>query len=694
MRLVSVAVSLLALYALSLTAWAQDRRPSPGHTRSLAVPRTEETLVINGRLDDEAWKNAPVADDFWMSEQQRWPAEKTEVLVIADGSRLYFGFRAYESEPDKISAIQARRDAGLRLDDQVGVELDPFHNHREISTYSVNAIGTQNDAIAGGRARNIQWKGDWKAAVAKTDYGWSAEIAIPFEILNYRDGDTTFGINLIRYQHRTDEWSRWADITPQRKPEEMGHLTGLVLPAGVKPSEWTFLPYTLLGRNTPDKRGTIHNFLGTGGIDIRYQPRQNQTGVLSINPDFSQLETQITDINFNYNEKFRLDPRPFFQEGSAYFGSDDKFFYSNRVSDFNYGGKFFTQLGQNRAGALVTEAPGNRWDMALRLEHDLNATNTAAFMVVSTDRQDLKNQLFVGSIRGRQPSGLNYSLDLAKTTTRGEDGDGEHVQGTLGWSGDHAYVGTKLDHYSLNFFPADGLIKRDSLGTRGVNNYAGYYRESGGGPFRALNAYGGWSGRQTADGRTQSETWYGNSQVELHQRIAFRLDYSNGRYRPVGDSLGEWSSQRNHDHYWATGLDFNTRSSFLRYGLSYFWGELGGGEYGYLAPYFWIKPAGKFFLNLTTERLHNFGSFNQTVASGGWDITPQDNVVFRYILGDGNDYYRFAYSRQVRKGINLFAVYDSNPFEPAKFSVKLAFGLPFSFRSASSTPNPSQNTLR
>ena len=222
MRVFCLALSLCVLNPLTPTGWSEQRRPVPGHMRSLPVPRTEETMIVNGMLDEPAWKNASVADGFWMTEKDQWPAEKTEVLVIADDGHLYFGFRAYDSQPDKILAYQTRRDGGLGLDDQVGVELDPFHNHREISTYSINSIGTQDDAIAGGRARNIQWKGDWTAAAVRTDYGWSAEIAIPFEILNYRDGNTTFGINLVRYHNRTDEWSRWADLTPQNKPEEMG----------------------------------------------------------------------------------------------------------------------------------------------------------------------------------------------------------------------------------------------------------------------------------------------------------------------------------------------------------------------------------------------------------------------------------------------------------------------------------------
>jgi hypothetical protein len=684
----SVIATVFCLHAFS--AAAQDTRPPPGHTRSLTAPKTDKPPVIDGKLDDEAWRKAALADGFWISDQQRWPTEKTEVLVLADQEHLYFGFRVYDSQPDKILTYQTRRDAGLGLDDQVVVELDPFHNFREISSYSVNAIGTQNDAIAGGRARNIQWKGDWKAAAVRTDYGWSAEIAIPFEILNYHPGATTFGINFARYHNRTDEWSRWADVTVQSKPEEMGSLIGLTAPDVGRTDDWTFMPYTLLGRHTRNKEGQIQNFLGTGGIDLRYQPRPNLTGMLSFNPDFSQIESQVTDINFNYNEKFRSDPRPFFQEGSAYFGGGSKFFYSNRVPDFDYGGKFFAQLDNNQVGALVTEAPGNRWDAVLRLSHQLDATNTASIMMVGTDRRDIKNQLVLGQFGGRQPSGLNYGLDLAMTTTQGQKGDGGHMGGSLGWKGDYAYFGTALDNYTVNFFPANGLISRDLFGTRGVNNYAGYYRDLGPGGFlRVISTDVGWIGRQTTDGLTQNKTWYGGGSVEVQQQIKLNLYYSNGFYRPVGSKRGQWSDDMNHDRYWTVGLDFNTRSSFLGYGASYSWGELGGGVYGYLAPYLWIKPTNNTFLNVTTERLHSFGAFDQTILSGGWDITARDGIAFRYISANNNNYYRFAYNHQVQKGINVFAVYNNDPTQPEQFSVKLVFALPFSFRNLSGSPDTS-----
>ena len=74
---------------LSPTAKPLDReRPPPGRMRVLQMPQTATRPTLDGALDDEAWKNAAIADRFWISEQQRWPAEQTEVLVMADGEYL------------------------------------------------------------------------------------------------------------------------------------------------------------------------------------------------------------------------------------------------------------------------------------------------------------------------------------------------------------------------------------------------------------------------------------------------------------------------------------------------------------------------------------------------------------------------------------------------------------------------------
>ena len=88
-----------------------------------------------------------------------------------------------------------------------------------------------------------------------------------------------------------------------------------------------------------------------------------------------------------------------------------------------------------------------------------------------------------------------------------------------------------------------------------------------------------------------------------------------------------------------------------------------------------MKPLDRFSLNLSSEYLDSFGISRQTILSIGWDITPQDKLVSRYILADKDKFFRIAYSRRVSKGANIFAVYDDDPFSPAKISLKFVISL-------------------
>jgi hypothetical protein len=650
-------------------------QPEPEPERSVNVSHVSSVPVINGSLDDKEWALATVIKDFWVASQQKAPSEKTEVLILADNDTLYIAFRCYDSQVNNIVAYQATRDGSHGYDDHVTVQLDTYHNHRSISEYSVNAIGTQSDVIAGGRARKIEWKGDWHAAVSRTDYGWSAEMAIPFEILNYRNSDTIFGVNFLRYHNRTLEHSRWAAITPQQRPEEMGHLTGLVLPESVKQHPWSAMPYLLVGHNVPDSAGIQQEKLATAGVDIRYEPKSNLTGVLSLNPDFSQLERQVTDIDFSYTEKSVSDQRPFFQEGSAYFNSGKQYFYSNRIPDFDIGAKTFSQSGSNQLGVLFTKADDERWDGVVRVGRELDASHGIDVMFVSTRRMELDNDLAVINLNGREESGFSYDLDVAHTKliTPGID-EGKAQQGSISWRGDYWTIGSLLDNYDRKFFPANGIIEEDIIGTRGANAYISYYRDSAAGQFRAVTGNLSRSIRYTDDGRSQRRNWYIDGTLETHQQIRLGLYYFSGEYRPLlGSERGIYGDTVNEDYYTTTSLDFNTRSSVHGYGIAHSWGLLGDEDYKYTTLYAWAKPSIRTYINLTTEKLEYFSIFEQAILSAGWDITNEQGIVGRYIYFDDSNAFRLAYRRKVRSGMDAFAVYDRNPSEPVKVSIKLVW---------------------
>jgi len=425
----------------------------------------------------------------------------------------------------------------------------------------------------------------------------------------------------------------------------------------------------------PNKAGTIKSTLWTGGVDIRYQPQPNLTGVLSLNPDFSQVESAITDINFNYNKKFLADNRPFFQEGSAYFGKNTSYFYSNDVPNFDYGAKLFTRTTGYQLGALVTRAPEARTDYAVNVQREIDSTHKIGGIVVGTDQSAYRNTLAAINAEGRETSGLIYGFDGALTRTAGAPGDGSYVQGTLGWQRDFWTAYLFGSQYTTNFFPADGLLDADLPDTRGVTGYLSYSRDFGVGPIREMTGSATWKVRDTGDGDLQRNYAYVGGTIEFRNEIRLGLFWTGGQYRPVGSVPGAWSTTINHDHYLTASADFNTRSSRLGYGVSCSSGSAGGGPYDYCNLYGWTRPTATTFVNVSLERANSFGRTEQYVVSAGWDITPRHGLYTRYIWNDGSQL-RVAYTFHVSERMDFFAVLNTQPGLPTQLSAKLVVTLP------------------
>src|ERR1051325_10628294 len=81
---------------------ADDTRPV---LRAVRLPE-DGAIRVDGHLDEEAWKDAPVTSAF----QQREPlegvpcSEATEVRVLYDSGTLYVGILARDHEPQRIIA--------------------------------------------------------------------------------------------------------------------------------------------------------------------------------------------------------------------------------------------------------------------------------------------------------------------------------------------------------------------------------------------------------------------------------------------------------------------------------------------------------------------------------------------------------------------------------------------------------------
>lgn len=111
-RVLRLSALLIALGLLPLAA-AEKLPP-------LSPYKTDIPPVIDGILDDSAWKLAPTETGFktYYPDFGKDMQEKTIVYYTYDRENLYFAFRCLDSKPDKIKASVSARDT-IRPDDWI-----------------------------------------------------------------------------------------------------------------------------------------------------------------------------------------------------------------------------------------------------------------------------------------------------------------------------------------------------------------------------------------------------------------------------------------------------------------------------------------------------------------------------------------------------------------------------------------------
>ena len=343
---VSAAVTLLG---------AGTVRAAEADERVAHAVRRASSIHLDGKLDDEAWRDAPAHSDFWQRSPKEGqpPSFRTEFRVVYDDRAIYVALRAYDPDPAQIRARLHRRDLDSHAD-WMGVILDSYHDRRTAFGFAVNAAGVQRDVLLyDDSSEDGGWDAVWSSAVAIDDQGWTAELRIPLGQLRFSGRpDQVWGVQVMRLIGRLGEQSLWSPspTTSQGFVSNFGDLDGIV---DVKPGRrLELLPYVSggVGHTPHDAGDPFHDALdptGNLGLDARLGVGSAFTVAATINPDFGQVEADPSQVNLSANEPFFAEKRPFFVEGSDIFrfslgtgdgdGSFDSLFYSRRIGAAPHG---------------------------------------------------------------------------------------------------------------------------------------------------------------------------------------------------------------------------------------------------------------------------------------------------------------------------------------------------------------------
>ncbi len=407
-----------------------------------AIPLNGEKLSLDGKVDEGFWLNMPASGGFRMQEpiEGGTATEKTEIRIAYDEKNIYISAILYDSEPSGIKAFQRRRDASLRTDDRFMWIMDTFLDRRRAYFFEINPRALRGDGLlatgqGGGGGRwglNKDWDGIWNAWTHIGDFGWSAEIRIPFQTLNFDPETDTWGINFQRTVRRKNEELLWTGHKRNQgifRPQNAGNLTGLKdLSQGIG---LEVIPYAIGDASRSyDEDNDIYEKDHTvdGGFDINYNITPSLRASFTYNTDFAQTEVDDRRINLTRFPLRFPEKRDFFLEGSSILqfapssGVDP--YFSRRIGlvggvpiPISYGGRVLGNVGDNNIAVIHVRTSKqdsiNAEDFTVaRYRRNFGKESSVGF--VYTRRSTEEGESLADPIQDRHTMGVDLSLNTSQ----------------------------------------------------------------------------------------------------------------------------------------------------------------------------------------------------------------------------------------------------------------------------------------
>ncbi len=340
--------SLLLFPAL----YPQEINPDDYRNRVINAVRLSSPIHIDGLLEESLYQTQKYTNFIQSDPDNGKPAsERTEFWVGYDDKAIYVGARCWDSQPDSIVGRMGRRD-NLGNSDEFQIAIDAYNDNRSAFFFVINPVGTVADGtISNDSWFDDTWDGIWDGKTKVDQYGWTAEMRIPFSQIRFPKQDVyTWGFEVGREIQRRSEHSLYSYFAR----DESGFVSKFATLKGIEniqpPRRLEFIPYATAGtRLVTSESGNpfyyvLDSFGRTGG-DIKIGLGSSFTIDATVNPDFGQVESDPATLNLSDFETIYGEKRPFFVEGSSIFSfgsggpssrwgfnfSEPDFFYSRRV---------------------------------------------------------------------------------------------------------------------------------------------------------------------------------------------------------------------------------------------------------------------------------------------------------------------------------------------------------------------------
>ncbi|MFT5451833.1 MAG: hypothetical protein ACI9N9_001319 [Enterobacterales bacterium] len=363
--LIKGCISLIFILSTNQAAiFAAETKIEP--KQNFNLPHFLEKITVDGIIDEAVWKKAITFEldvETKPGENIKAPV-RTTVYLYEDGENLNVAFIAYDPKASEIIAHYHDHDL-IFDDDIVGIKVDTYNDSAHSYQFFANYLGVKHDSIEDGLTRkdDMSWNAIWDVAGHKTELGYQMEFSIPLKILRFNDSlpEQKWGFDLLRFYPR-DKKHRISSHKVDRNIScnlcQIPTFTGLKdINAG---NDLAVVPFMTATQHKQREEPLLDSWNDSGietdtGFDVRWGISADTTLNATVNPDFSQVESDVAQLNVNQTfSLFFPEKRLFFIEGADYYESLMNIVHTRNINDPDYGAKVTSSSNNNNFAAFVT----------------------------------------------------------------------------------------------------------------------------------------------------------------------------------------------------------------------------------------------------------------------------------------------------------------------------------------------------
>ncbi len=350
---------------IALAATTASAAGPPIHITKATGP-----ITIDGNLGDPGWQTATKIEQWYETNpgENTEPKVKSVGWVTYDDHFFYAAFEFFDPQPSKIQGPYNDRDhIGGNTDDYGGVILDTRNDGKTAILFLVNPRNIQYDSVSDDTTGNEDSSPDffWDSATKINSNGWTLEIRIPFSTLRYKGSAPEWGIMLYRNWPRDRRYQMFANTIPRGQNCFICNERKLVGLQDLPPAGHLVTAPYVSAQSIGETRDGLGSPILTrpikkdAGVDLKWTPNNDTAVDATVNPDFSQIESDSAVISTN--QRFAIffsERRPFFLEGSELFNTPIQAVYTRTITSPRWGLRTTGKLGNNAYTVLVADDRG------------------------------------------------------------------------------------------------------------------------------------------------------------------------------------------------------------------------------------------------------------------------------------------------------------------------------------------------